>query len=757
MSGFQGPEPAARETPRTGRAGGNLPAELTAFVGRVAEVAALKRQLSRHRLVTVTGVGGVGKSRLALRAAREAGERFPHGVWLVELGTVRDPELMEHAVVEALGINDHSGRAPVTVLAEHLSDRRLLLVLDGYDHLVEPAAALVHELLRRAPRLRVLAAARRPLGVAGERLVPLAPLRAPAPPEDAADGEPAPLDEAAELFGERAAAVLPDFQVDRSNARLVAELCHRLDGIPLALELAAGRLRTLSLDQILHRLDDRFRLLVGGARGAPPHHQTLRTAVGWSHELCSGPERLLWARLSVFAGHFDLEAAEYVCSGPDLPAEDVLDVLTELVTQSVVSREDAPSGVRYRMLGTLRAYGEDWLAASGDARRLRRRHRDWCTGLATWCELEWFSPRQAEVAARVDDELPNLRAALEFALDDEEDGRFGLYLAATLWFCWVGCGRLAEGRHWLHRALETETDHEETRLKALWVAGYVAVLQGDTVAALTVLHECREGAERTGNARAVAYSVHLTGCVAMIGDEMPRAEKLFREALSRYEEIGELNSNVLMGRCELAMVVAFQGDLSGALAIYEDVRQACEDHGEHWARAYALYGLGYAAWHRSEIRPARELVEQSLRISHAFQDPVNTVLAIELLAGITASEGDVVEAAVLQGAAARLWRSVGMPLFGSEFFNSAHVLCERHVRERLSPARYQQCLREGRLLDAAAAVSRALGGRGAAEGRRAAATGGLGAASLAEHSARLPLPAVPRSEGGEPAGGGQRA
>ncbi|WP_461036869.1 ATP-binding protein, partial [Streptomyces mayteni] len=700
----------------TSRAGGNLPADLTAFVGRGAEVGTIKRQLARHRLVTVTGVGGVGKSRLALRAAREAGERFPHGVWLVELGSVRDPELMEHAVVEALGITDHSGRSPLAVLAEQLADRRLLLVLDGHDHLVEPAAALVHELLRRAPRLRVLTAARRPLGVAGERLLPLSPLAAPAPPDDPADSDPVPLGEAAELFAERAAAVLPAFQVTRANRRLVGELCHRLDGIPLALELAAGRLRTLSLEQILQRLDDRFRLLVGGVRGAPPHHQTLRTAVGWSHELCSGPERLLWARLSVFAGHFDLEAAEYVCSGQDLPAEDVLDVLTELVAQSVVSREDARSGVRYRMLDTLRAYGEDWLAASGDARRLRRRHRDWCTGLATWCELEWFSPRQAEVAARVDDELPNLRAALEFALDDEEDGRFGLYLAATLWFCWVGCGRLAEGRHWLHRALETETDHEETRLKALWVAGYVAVLQGDTVAALTVLHECREGAERTGNTRAAAYSVHLTGCLAMVGDEMQRAEKLLREALARYEEIGELNSNVLMGRCELAMVVAFQGDLAGALAIYEDVRQACEDHGEQWARAYALYGLGYAAWHRADTTTARELVEQSLRTSYTFQDMVNTVLAIELLAGITVTEGDPVEAAVLQGAAARLWRSVGMPLFGSEYFNSAHTVCERQVRERLSPARYQQCLREGGLIDAAAAASRGLGVVGTAGG-----------------------------------------
>ena len=778
MRGFQGSEPPARETPGTGHRPGNLPAELTTFIGRKQEVSEIKRQLARARLVTVTGVAGAGKSRCAIETARQLQERFSHGVWLVELAALRDSELLEHAVVEALGVVDQVPRPPLATLVEHLADRRLLLVLDGYDHLVAPCAEMVHELLRRAPRLRVLAAGRRPLGVAGERLCPLEPLSAPAPrPQPAARQDSAPLEvvaaapvaaedgdaaaelgEAAALFAERAAAVLPGFTVTAANRRQVAEVCHRLDGIPLAIELAASRLRTLSLDQILTRLDDRFRLLVGGSRGAPPHHQTLRTAVGWSHELCTPQERLLWARLSVFAGHFDLEAAEYVCSGPDLPAEEILDVLTELVAQSVVSREDAPSGVRYRMLGTLRAYGADWLEAGGEAERLRRRHRDWCTGLVTWCELEWFSPRQAEVALRINDEMPNLRAALECALEDEEDGRFGLYLAATLWFCWVGCGRLAEGRHWLDRALELSTDHEETRLKALWVAGYVAVLQGDTVAALTVLHECREGAERTGNARAAAYSTHLTGCIAMIGDEMQRAETLLRDAIDRYEKIGELNSNVLMARCELAMVIAFQGDLALAVGICEEVRQACEDHGEQWAKTYALYVLGFSAWHRGDTAAAKEMLHESLRVAHAFRDLVSTVQALELLAGITASEGDPVEAAVLQGAAGRLWRSVGMPLFGSEFFNAPHIHCERQVRERLGPARYRECLRQGERLDADAAVARVLYGRGRpsavvsprSEGERERL-------AVGESARRLPLPPAQRADDESAGGASQRA
>ncbi|RKN12662.1 ATP-binding protein [Streptomyces radicis] len=756
MRGFQGSEPEARETARLGRGPGNLPAELTRFIGRHAEVGALTQQLTSSRLVTVTGVGGVGKSRCAVQAARQLQERFSDGVWLVELATVRDPELLDHAVVEALGLTDHTGRPPRAVLTERLADRRLLLVLDGFEHLVEPSAALVLDLLRRAPGLRVLATGRCPLGVAGERLYPLPPLSAPTPGSGEAS-ELAPLSEAAWLFADRAAAVLPGFAVTEENHSVVAELCHRLDGIPLALELAAGRLRTLSLDQTLHRLDDRFRLLVGGHRGAPPHHHTLRTAIGWSHELCTPSQRLLWARLSVFARHFDLEAAEYVCSGPDLPADAVLDVLTELVAQSVLTREDAASGVRYRMLDTLRAYGADWLAATGDTDRLRRRHRDWCTGLVTWCELEWFSPRQAEVARRVEDEMPNLRAALEFALNDEEEGRLGLYLAGTLWFCWIGCGRLGEGRYWLRRALLRGTDHEEIRLKALWVVGYVAVLQGDTVEALTALHECQEGAERTGNARAAAYSNHRRGCLALISDEVQRAEKLLRAALERFEEISELNSEVLMCKAQLAMAIAFQGDLAGAVRLCEEARGVCDEHGERWARTYALYVLGFAAWSRGDLAEARELVEASLPAAHAFHDLVGTVLALELLAGITASEGDPAEAAVIQGAAAKVWASVGMQMFGSEYFNAPHIHCERHLRRRLGATRFRACFREGERLDTDRAVARALRRADGAGARPEAAA--PRALPASRDGSRPALPAAARGDGGEPepSPGGQRA
>ncbi|MER5529095.1 AAA family ATPase [Streptomyces sp. NPDC002677] len=668
-------------------ADGNLPLELTAFVGRSAELGELARALESVRLVTVTGVGGVGKSRLAARAAAAAAPR--DGVWRVELAAVRDPEFVEYAVVEALGLTDHTTRLPREALLEHLAGRRCLLLLDGCEHLVDGCAELVGELLRRLPDLTVLAVGRRPLGVAGERLFPLAPL-----------GE----DDAVELFTERAERQGLDVR-DRAEVR---EVCRRLDGIPLAIELAAGRLRALSPGQLLERLDDRFRLLTGGGRDGLPRHQTLRTAIGWSHELCTPAERLLWARLSVFAGTFDLEAAEYVCGGDGLSSENVLDVLAELLAQSVLSREETPTGVRYRMLDTVRAYGADWLAAAGDAGRLRRRHRDWFMGLATWCELDWFSPRQGEVAARVEAELANLRAALEHCLTEPDEAHLGQYLAGSLWFYWVGCGRLSEGRRWLELSLELDSEYPRSRLKALWVLGYVAILQGDAVPALAALQECREEAELVADPLAVAYAEHRTGCLALVTDDMARAETLLRSALGRYQEIGELNSNVLMGQVELAMTRAFLGDLPDAVRLCEDVRRVCEDHGEHWARSYALYVLAYAAWRDGDHAGARELLTDCLGHAHGFHDLLGAVLSIELLALVTVAEGDPAEAAVLQGAAARMWPSVGLPLFGSAHYNAPHGLCEATARRALGEERYAECVRQGTLLDREAAVARAL-------------------------------------------------
>ncbi|MGW2182103.1 ATP-binding protein [Streptomyces sp. NPDC001732] len=679
--------------PSTSPAPGNLPAELSSFVGRENELTGLVRLLDESRLVTVVGVGGVGKTRCVTRIAALLEKRYCDGVRVAELSAVHDPELLEHALADALGLTDHTGRPPRAALLDHLAPRRLLLVIDGFEHLVDDCAGLVRELLRRAPYLRVLAAGRLPLELDGELVFPLPPMTD---------------EDAMRLFAERAAAVRPEFRLTDRNRAITRELCRRLDGIPLALELAAGRLRALSTEQVLQRLDDRFRLLTGSSRSAPARHQTLRTAIGWSHELCAPEQRLLWARLSVFAGQFDLESVEYICGGADLPAESVLDVLSGLLAQSVVLREDTEHGTRYRLLDTMREYGAEWLAATGDADRLRRRHRDWFLGLATWCELDWFGPRQAEVAARAESELPNLRQAMEYSLESSGEAHLAQYLAGTLWFLWVGCGRLAEGRHWLDHVLEEETAYDSSRLKALWVLGQVAVLQGDPVGAISALQECRDEAERAGDSTALAYAVHQMGCLALVTDDMARAHRLLDDALGRYRELGELNSNVLRARIELATVVGFQGDLETAAEICQEVREICEDHGEQWALSYALYTLAFAALQRGRSDRARELLGKCLAIGRAFHDLLGSVLALELLALVTAVEGDTAEAAVLQGAADRIWPSVGLPLFGSAYYGQPRFRCEQLARRELGDGPYEAALRAGGLLDLDAVVARAL-------------------------------------------------
>ncbi|MET8506764.1 AAA family ATPase [Streptomyces sp. NPDC004787] len=720
----------------------DLPAELNRFVGRVAEQDRLARMLGEFRLVTVVGVGGVGKTRLALRAASALQKRYVDGVRLVELSALRDPGLVAHALVEALGLTDHTVRPPREVLLEHLAERRLLLVVDGFEHLVEECAGLLRELLAGCPGLTVLAAGRRPLRVDGEAVCALAPM-------GAAD--------ALELLAGRAAEAGAGPVAD-GDPGVLRELCRRLDGIPLALELAAARLPLLAPEQLLRRLEDRFRLLDGGRRGALPRHRTLRTAIGWSHELCTPEERLLWARLSVFAGPFDLEAVEYVCGGPELPADRVLDVLGELLAQSLVTREETAAGPCYRMLDTVGAYGAEWLAALGDTERMRRRHRDWYMGLATWCELEWFSPRQAEVAAATEVALPNLRAALELCLESAEDAALAQHLAGTLWFYWAGCGRLSEGRHWLDRAVaacgnQPVALHEEARLKALWVLGYVAVLQGDPTAAVAALHECGERARITGNALAEAYATHRMGCLALISDELPRAEELLGRALDAYRELGELNSNVLMGQVELAMARAFQGDLEGAVALCAEVREVCEERGERWTRAYALYVLGYAALTDGDPVAARELLTECVTIDHAFHDLVGLVLGIELLALVTVVEGDPAEAAMLQGATVPVWQSVGLPLFGSGTFNGARALCARRARELLGAEAYAAWYREGERLSLDETVDRALAGR-----PDPAAVDGAGAAAPRPfRTGRAPLPGTRKPAGSPTVSGGEAA
>ena len=726
---------------------GNLPVVGTSFVGRREELDALAGLLSGARLVTITGVGGVGKTRLALAAAARNAHRFPDGVWLVPLSALADGDLLADTVAGAVRLTDQTSRPQLEALAGHFADRRVLLVLDTCEHLVKECAQLAETLLAAAPGLAILATSRQELCTAEERTLRLTPL--PHPVSVAADAvtgaasdvdpsaeefdpsdepvdplaEPEVLDsgdlvdaldsEAVILFVERAAAVRPGFAVTAENRASVAELCARLEGLPLAIELAAVHVRTMSPRQILDGLEDRFALLGTAGRPGPVRHRRLLTAIGWSHELCGGDERLAWARLSVFPGGFDLEAARAVCTDRNLPAEGVHDVLTRLVGKSVLLDEGRPGAgrsTRYRMLDTIREYGARWLEDLGQTENFRMRMRDHYLALSRRGEQAWFGPDQVGWHARMSLEYENVRAALELSLGELDDPETALELAGTLWFFWVGAGRFAEGRHYLKRTLEAggAPGVGPATTKALWVGGYIAILQGDLPAAISMLIRCRALARVEGDARAEAYAVHRLGCAALIGDLHERAAELFADALARYATLGELNSNVMMGWVELAMTAAFTGDLDRAVELCEQARSQCEEYGERWAKSYAVYVLAFAEFTHGRADRAVSLAREGLRISHAFHDPVGTVLPIELLALCAASTGATVQAAILQGAAGRIWRTVGVPLFGSVYFGAAHHKCSELAQAALGEHAYQTAYDRGARLDLDDAVARAL-------------------------------------------------
>jgi len=688
---------------------GDLPTDATSFVGRRQSIANIRRMLTAARLVTLTGVGGVGKTRLALRVATELRRSFADGAWLVDLSQLRDAALVTHTVRESLRIPDETGRSQLAVLADHLGRRQLLLVLDNCEHLVDACAQLVDVLLRGAPGLRVLATSREPLGVIGEHVWQVPSLAVPDPQRPMPPGAVSRYSGLA-LFAERAAAADPDFVVTSANEVEVAKVCHLLDGIPLAIELAAVGVRELSLSQLLSRLTDCYRLLSTGRRGGVPRHQTLQAAVGWSYDLCSMQEQTLWQRASVFAGGFDLPAADHVCAGDGLTAR-VLELVICLVDKSVLIREEHGGRVRYRLLETLRQYGRNKLRElGGEAAEaaVRRRHRDYYLRIAEQNELDWFGPAQEEIFVRTRLEHANLRVALDYCLATPGETRTGLHLASTLWFYWAGCGLLGEGRLWLDRALTGHRQPGPERAKALWVNGYVATLQGELAAAVELLEECRRYARDAGDDVALAYATHRLGCRALVGDNVRYAITLFEEAETRYVKLGELNSNVMLASIELAIALIFVGDLDRAAALCERARVIGERHGERWAYAYAVHVLALVALSRGEPAHASAYARDCLRIKRTFHDLLGIVLAVEVLAWTAAAQGAPQRAATLLGAADQLWPSVGYPLFGSKYFGAPHHDCEQATRRALGERAFTAAFQAGVEFELAETIAYAL-------------------------------------------------
>ncbi len=634
----------------------NLPRHLTTFIGREKDIADATAALASSALVTLIGPSGVGKTRLALQIAAEQLDRFDDGVWLVELATIAEETMLVPAVAAALGVVEHPGRPLLDNVLAHLHARQLLLILDNCEHLVLAAARFCDAALRADPSLRIVATSREALGVAGERLFAVPSLSMP----DArrpATAEELSRSEAAMMFAERAGLVSPGFRITARNAAAVALLVHSLDGNPLALELAAARLRALPVEQVAARLGDRFRLLTGGSRVALPRQQTLRAAIDWSYDLLSEEERAVLRRLGAFAGSFSLEAAEEICAGIGIDRSDVLDLLTRLVDKSlVIAGERDAEDQGFRLLETIREYAREHLVEAGEAAEAQDRHLEWHRALVERAKPEFFrGPEPAEWLERFDRSHDNLRAALAWATSSDDRAEAGLSLAAGLWRFWEIRGHLSEGRSWLERVLgQTRGQMTELRANALTGAGILADAQGDHKASVAFHEESLEVHRWLGSLHSVSYALNNLANSLILAGDYDRALQLQAEALAMTNATGDWRGAAIV-RLHMADIVDRLDDPVRARQLFDESLPEFQAHDDPWGIAFACGSYAQIALRRGDVDEARDLVNQAIEQYRYIGDGRGVARMLTMRAEIATEELDrpAAKAAYAEGMAIR--------------------------------------------------------------------------------------------------------
>jgi non-specific serine/threonine protein kinase len=656
MRSWPRPEPSEHATPtpiwRRSEPLGNLPLQLTRFVDREHDVAHIRQRLDSERLLTLTGTGGIGKTRLAIEVADLLRERFRDGVWLIDLAPLSEAGLVPLAVAAPLGVRAESDVPVQGALLEYLRSRRLLLVIDNCEHVIDACARLADAVLRACPDVCILATSREPLHIQGEATWRVAAL---------------PESEAMRLFADRALAA-SGLHLTDTNTPDVMRVCQQVDGIPLAIELAAARTGVLSVEQIATRLDNRFRLLVGGGRTAPARQQTLRATLDWSYELLPPAEQRLLTRLSVFAGGWTLEAAERVAAESPPGAEEVFEHLARLVDKSLVQAETAPGGsVRYRLLESVRVYAHERLRESGEASGIQRGHCAYYSALAVDAETHvlWEADGLAWLV-RLDRERDNLRAALGWSLAEEGDPKAGLRLAGRLGHYWYTRGDRGEGSTWLTRVLARAadptdaSDPADTRAWAwavVW-AGGLAHGQSEYAQAERLVRLAMRAFERLEDQRGIGWCLHFLGHIARARSELPEAAELLEAAVAAFRGVGD-EVSVILPLAALGFTVALLGDRERATRLCEQAVSVARQSGASGRLAIALIYLGQVASALGETRRAAEALQEGLKLSREWDSAWGMAECLEGLAVVAAAENQSERAARLLGAAARLRQAIG--------------------------------------------------------------------------------------------------
>ena len=624
----------------------NLPVQLTSFIGRENEIAEIKQELKNHHLVTLTGPGGTGKTRLSLQVAADLLDQFHHGVWFIELAPLTDPDLIPQTILSAIGITEQSGK-PLDVLREYLRQKKPLIVLDNCEHLLEASANVANAILSVAPDLKVLASSREALGLPGEMSYPVPSLSLP-------DIKHLPVIEqlsqyeAVRLFLDRALLVARHFSVDAGNAPFIAQICYRLDGIPLAIELAAARVQMLSVDQISAGLDDRFHLLTGGARTLLPRQQTLRALIDWSYNLLSEQERLFLCRLSVFAGGWTLEAAQEVCSGVEkdtIQSYHVLDLLSQLVNKSLVLVAEGlqSGGMRYRMLETIRQYGRDRLSEAGGGEILRQRHLAYFVKLTAQAEPELYRSNQVFWLNRLDEELDNLRMALEWALATDVESGLRI-VAGPIYRFWLFHSTSRELGNWLAQLLGRYDGSTPLRVRALAIQSQCVVNnEGNFNEAHLLAEKSLQMARSLSDRHSEAFSLSILGGFTLLQGSVGEAIPLLEQSLALYRALGDK-----VGQAGTIDWLSINNpDLERATAYAREGLGLCRELGDLAGVASILTTLARLTYSRGDFSSPAPWLEEVLSLARQLGDQVREDEALITYGTLAYWQGDYPRAVAL--------------------------------------------------------------------------------------------------------------
>jgi predicted ATPase/DNA-binding CsgD family transcriptional regulator len=625
-------------------------------------------------------------------------------VWVAELADLRDPALLAETVASALELRDASTRWLVSTLADFLASRRLFLILDNCEHLLDACAVLTDALLRSCPDLKILSTSREALGIDGETVMEVPPL--PLPEQDRVPPADALLQyDAVRLFVERARSAWPQFELTPSNAAEVGALCRRLDGLPLALELAAVRLRAYTVGQILEQMNRRFELLSTGSRTGSVRHKSLRAAINWSFGLLAEEEQIAWRRLSIFAGSFDLEGAEAICGDDGLPAGPATDLVAGLVEKSILRRELYAPTPRYRMLETIRDYGRDRLRDAGEEPQVRGRYRDWYADLATRVFEHSWGPYQVEWWDRAHLELADVREAIRSCLAEPGEANQGLMMAANLVYYWLTKGNIREGRRWIDALLKVAPEPTQARAMALGVDGWMAQLQGDMPEGLELFVESERIAADLGDKSTLSLaSIALGGALIWEGD-LDRAESLLERCLDLQEGLPDRRwaANALG---TLGSIWSLRGDHSRAFELFGRAIGLCREAGDRYIQTWMLHGQAQEAWFMADMDGAERILTETLRLSHAVDNQVGVGMSIEVLAWIGASSGRAERAARLLGGVQALRDAIPATL--QPTFVQDHDACLASTRSALGDREFERFYRDGTHMTTDQLVSLAL-------------------------------------------------